>query len=242
MTQDKIELTLDKREVVGKGVKQLRSTGVIPAVIHDHGKDSILVQGDRQVLLKTYLQAGKNQPIALMASGKNYTALIKTVDFEPKKHTLRHVVFGAVSATEKVEAEVPVHAKYEGENEASPAERSGYLVISNVSTVIVEAIASNLPDVLTYNAEKLVNVGDHMTVGELEAPKGVEIKTEPETVIATVYEPSAVAAANDAAGGDAEEINPDAVPSDNGSPEDDKDSQDAENKPGGQAQNQPKGE
>jgi large subunit ribosomal protein L25 len=234
MSQDKIELTLEARSVTGKAVKHLRTTGVIPAVIHDHGKDSILVQGDRQVVLKAYLKAGKHHPIALKADGKNYTALIKTIDFEPKKHTLRHVVFGAVKANEKVEAEVPIHAAYAEGNEASPAERSGYLVISNVSTVIVEATASNLPDVLTYDAEKLIEVGDHVTVAELKVPDGVEIKTEPETVIATVYEPSAIAAANDAAGGDAEEAAPE-VETENGSPEDDKDSQAEENQPGGKA-------
>jgi hypothetical protein len=38
----------------------------------------------------------------------------------------------------------------------------------------------------------------------LPVPEGVEILTEPEHAVATVYEPSALAAANDAAGGDAE--------------------------------------
>jgi large subunit ribosomal protein L25 len=242
MSQDKIELTLEARTVAGKAVKHLRTQGIIPAVIHDHGKDSILVQGDRQIMLKAYLQAGKHHPIALKASGKNYVALIKTIDFEPKKHTLRHIVFGAVTANEKVEAEVPIHAAYAEGNDASPAERAGFLVISNVSTVIVEATATNLPDVLTYDAEKLVEVGDHITVAALTVPAGVILKTEPETVIATVYEPSAIAAANDAAGGDAEEVEASEVPSDNGSPEDDKDSQAEENQPGGKAGNQPKGE
>lgn len=204
MTQDKIELTLDTRTVTGKAVKQLRGQGVIPAVIHDHGKDSILVQGDRQMLHKAYATAGKHHPISLKTGGKSYMALIKTVDFEPKKHNLRHIVFGAVKANEKVEAEVPIQATYAEGNEASPAERSGYLVISNTSTVIVEATPANLPDALVYDAEKLINVGDNVTVGELNVPDGVEIKTEPETVIATVYEPSAIAAANDALAGEAE--------------------------------------
>ncbi len=240
MAQDKIALTVEPRTVTGRGVKGLRTQGIIPAVIHDHGKESILVQGDQRVLLKAYMAAGKHHAIALKAGTKNYTAMIKDAVFEPKKHMLTHVVFGAVSATEKIDAEIPVHAAYAEGNDASPAERAGYIVISNVSFVVVEATATNLPDVLTYDAEKLVNVGDHITVGELTAPQGVDIKTEPETVIATVYEPSAVAAANDAAGGDADE---DATPeTDNGSPEDDKDTQDAENQPGGKAGAQAKGE
>lgn len=242
MSQDKIELTLEAREVTGKAVKHLRKGGVVPAVIHDHGKDSVLVQGDRQLMLKAYLAAGKHHPIALKAAGKNYTALIKTIDFEPKKHSLRHIVFGAVKANEKVEAEVPIHPKYAEGNEVSPAERGGFLVISNVSTVIVEATPANLPDVLTYDAEQLVEVGDHVTVASLTVPDGVEIKSEPETVIATVYEPSAIAAANDALAGAEEEVPADEVPTENGSPEDDQDSQAEEDKPGGKAGNPSAGE
>lgn len=233
MAQDKIELSLEGRTVTGKQVRKLRNQGIVPAVVHDHGKDSVLVQGDYQTMYKVYMQAGKHHPVSLKAAGKNYTAMIKDVEFEPKKHMLTHVVFGAVSANEKVEAEVPVHAAYAEGNEVSPAERSGYLVISNVATVVVEAVSSKLPDVLTYDAEKLVEVGDSITVAELTVPKDVEIKTEPETVIATVYEPSAIAAANDAAGGDADaDTEPE---TENGSPEDDKDSQDAEDQPGGKA-------
>lgn len=242
MAQDNIELTLETRSTIGKAVKHLRAEGIVPAVIHDHGKDSILVQGDRVVMLKAFQQAGKHHPIALTAAGKKYTALIKTIDFDPKKHGLRHIVFGAVSANEKVEAEIPVHAAYAEGNESSPAERAGYIVISNVSTVVVEAIATKLPDELTYDAETLVEVGDNITVGQLKIPEGVELKTEPETVIATVYEPSALAAANDAAGGDAEEVPAAEVPSENGSPEDDKDSQAEEGKPGGKAGNPSAGE
>jgi large subunit ribosomal protein L25 len=241
MTQEKIALTLDARTVTGKAVKHLRRDGVVPAVIHDHGKDSILVQGDRQVMLKAYMAAGKHHPIALKADGKNYTALIKTIDFEPKKHGLRHIVFGAVKANEKVEAEVPIQAKYAEGNEASPAERAGLIVISNISTVIVEATPANLPDMLTYDAEKLVEVGDHATIAELVVPHGVEIKSEPEAVIATVYEPSAIAAANDAAAGTAEAAAPE-VETENGSAEDDQNSQAEEGQPGGKAGNPSAGE
>jgi hypothetical protein len=60
-----------------------------------------------------------------------------------------------------------------------------------------------LPDALTYDAEKLVAVGDQVTAADLQVPKGVELDIEPEHVLATVFEPSALAAANDAVGGDA---------------------------------------
>lgn len=241
MSQDKIELTLEARTVTGKAVKHLRNEGIVPAVIHDHGKDSVLVQGDVRALLKTFQQAGKHHPVALKAGGKNYNAMIKDVEFEPRKHRLHHIVFNAVSATEKVETEVPVHPKYAEGNDSSPAERSGFMVLTQAPTVAVSAIATKLPDSIEYDAEKLVAVGDSITVADLIAPEGVEITTDPTQVIAAVSDPEAIAAANEDAGGDADDASAE-VPTENGSPEDDKDSQDAENNPGGKAGAQEKGE
>lgn len=199
-----IVIDLDKREVLGKAVKHLRKDGVVPAVIHDHGKASVHVSGQYSLLHKAYLAAGKHHPVTLNAAGKHYTALIKHVDFEPKKHEIRHIVFNAVKANEKVTAEIPVHIQYAEGNEATPAERAGLIVLHQLEAVEVEATASKLPDALYVDGEKLAAVGDHLTVADITAPAGVTIKTEPEHQVAAVFEPSALQAANDAAGGDAD--------------------------------------
>ena len=204
MSQDSINLVLAPREVTGKAVKHLRTEGQVPAVIHDHGKDSVVVQASYTDLFKVWKQAGKHHPVNLKTDSTSYIALIKSATFDPKKHLLTHVVFNAVNANEKVEAEVPIHAKYDEGNESSPAERAGLLVLSQLETVTIEAIASKLPDVLYYNAEKLVAVGDHATVADLILPADIVIKMDLNHSIATVFEPSAVAAANEDAGGDAE--------------------------------------
>lgn len=205
MTKDTVSLNVQSREVTGKAVKHLRNEGQVPLVIHDHGKDSILAQAEYMELFKVWRKAGKNTPVELKGVGKGYTALIKDVELDPRKSTVKHVVFNAVGATQKVEAEVPVHGKYAEGNDSSPAERSGLLVLSQAETVLVEAVPSKLPEALYFDAEKLVEVGDHATVADLILPEGVIVKTDEAHALATVYEPSALAAANDAAGGEAEE-------------------------------------
>ncbi|MDL2363207.1 MAG: 50S ribosomal protein L25 [Patescibacteria group bacterium] len=204
MTKDAISLELEKREVLGKAVRQLRRDGTVPAVIHDHGKDSIHVQGDFVAMTKVWKQAGKHHTVDLTAGGKKYVALIKDAAFDPKKHVLTHIVFNAVNANETVSAEIPVHAKYDEGNESSPAERAGLIVLSQLETISIESVPSKLPNALYYNAEKLVEIGDHITVDDLDIPEGVKVTIEGTHSIATVFEPSALAAANDAAGGDAE--------------------------------------
>ena len=205
MSNDQLSIELEKREVVGKQVKQLRSSGKIPAVIHNHGKDSVIVQGDKTALIKLYQSAGKHHPIEVKVGDKKFTTLIKSVEFENKNQDINHLVFNAVNLNQKVEADVPIHPKYDDENTSSPAERAGLMVLNNLESVTIEATPNNIPDALYYDAEKLVEIGDHVKASDLILPEGVELKTSLDSQIASVFEPSAVAAANDAVGGETEE-------------------------------------
>ena len=231
-------MQLDERTVTGKAVRHLRREGRIPAVIHDHGKPSMHVQGDGLAMLKVWRQAGKHHPVELKTGDKSFTALIKDASFDPRKHQLTHVVFNAVDKNQKVDAEIPVRPRYDEDNEASPAERNGLIVLAQLENVQVKAIPNKLPDFIEYNAEKLVEVGDHVAVSDLKVPEGVEIVTEPEHAVATVYEPSALAAANDAAGGDAEEGEEPETEGNEGAEE--AEGQAGEDKPGGKDQKEPK--
>jgi large subunit ribosomal protein L25 len=213
MSDDTINLDLAMRTVNGKAVKHLRREGQVPAVIHDHGKASLSVQGPYLELYRTYQKAGKHHPIHLTAGSSTFTALIKTATFSPKTNQLSHLVFNAVDKNQQVEAEVPVRARYAEDNEASPAERASLIVLEQLAVVEVRAVPDKLPDVLEYDGERLVEIGDQISVADLIVPEGVEVITEPEHVIATVYEPSALAAANDALAGAAEPEAAEAVPS-----------------------------
>src|SRR4051812_5126592 len=122
MADEAITLVLEPRKITGKAVKHLRREGQLPAVIHDHGKDSVVVQGDAVRMLKVWQQAGKHHPIAIKTGDQKFVALIKTAEFDPKKHQLTHLVFNAVDKNQTVDAEIPVRPHYDEGNESSPAE------------------------------------------------------------------------------------------------------------------------
>lgn len=212
---DTITLDVTARTELGKAVKKLRREGMVPAVIHDHGKESIHISTDFQKLAKVYREAGRHHPVQLNLGGKKYTTLIKGATLEPRKNTILHVVFNAVNANEKVDAVVPVKPQYAEGNESSPAERAGLIVLAQLEEVAVKALPKDLPDEIYYDAEKLIEVGSHVSVADLIVPAGVEIETEGTHAIASVFEPSALAAANEAAAGEAEVGDESAVASDN---------------------------
>lgn len=180
---------LQQRTVVGKGLNHMRRDGVVPAVIHNHGQESIHVMAPETDLVKVYLAAGKHHPLNLEVGSDKYLALIKDAHFDPVKRRLQHVVFQAINRNETVEAEVPI--RIEGD---IPAERVGLMVLHQLDTVEVEALPRNLPDELIVSAEKLAELHDKITVADLSVPEGVTVLTDSEHPIATVVETRAMVA------------------------------------------------
>ena len=79
-TNEDIVLELEKRTALGKGLNELRKNGKLPAVIHDHGRESIHVAGDYSKIAKAYTTAGKHHPVQLQIGKDLHLALIKDVD------------------------------------------------------------------------------------------------------------------------------------------------------------------
>jgi large subunit ribosomal protein L25 len=185
MSTDTITVELQKRDITRKGLAALRAEGHVPAVIHNHGKESLHVMGNFQQLGKVYASAGKHHPVELTADGKHYLALIKDVDFEPAKHRMRHIVFQAIKQNEKAHAQVPVVLV----GDEIPAEKKGLMILQQLDTVEIEALPKNLPDQLTADATVLAEEGDRLTAGDLKLPEGVTLLTEPEHSLAVVEMP-----------------------------------------------------
>ncbi|PLS80959.1 50S ribosomal protein L25 [Candidatus Saccharibacteria bacterium] len=213
---DKINLDLQKRDVHGKKVAKLRKEGIIPAIVYGSGIDPISVMAPAPVVEKVCKDAGKHHPVYLKVDGKARIAMIKDIDLDPVKRRVRHVSFHAVKQNETVEAEVPIRLVGVGE---SAAEKTGLIVLQALDSVLVKAFPANLPDALEVSIADLAEAGDRLTVADLTLPEKVELvdnsanqstdadeesHSVTELVVASVYEPSALQAANEAAGGDAE--------------------------------------
>lgn len=194
MSNETITLTANKRDVLGKQVRGLRNNGQTPAVVHDHGKDSIHIVVEEKALKKVYHAAGGHHPVELKVDGKTYTTLIKEVTLKPASATVFHTVFQAIKANETVKAEVPIHLVGE-----MPAERASLLVLQSLNNVEVEALPKDLVDFIEVDATVLAEAGDTITVADLKVPTGVEIKSDPELTIATVETPRDQIAEADAA-------------------------------------------
>ena len=180
-----IAVKLNKRETLGKGLKAMRREGQVPAVIHNHGGDSIPVVGDYRELQKVYNQAGTSQTVQVTVDGKGFLTIIRDVDLEPTKHTIRHIVFQALRQNEEIETEVPiVFAEVE-----IPAEKKSLLILRELETLAIKALPKDLPEKIEVNLSSLSESGDMVRVSEIKLPAGVTLVTNPDTPVAVVETP-----------------------------------------------------
>jgi large subunit ribosomal protein L25 len=199
-----ITLELKKREVTGKKVTQLRQAGIIPSVIYGGTSNPVATQSPMIETTKVVKSAGKHTPVHLAIDGKKKLAIIKTIDIDPVKHVVRHVAFQTIKQNETVETEVPIRLVGLGESEA---ERAGLIILQAIEQIEIKAKPADLPEALELSVANLTTTDDKLVLGDITLPNGVEfadIDIDTDLVVANVYEPSALQAANDAAGGTAE--------------------------------------
>ncbi|MCU0667043.1 MAG: 50S ribosomal protein L25 [Patescibacteria group bacterium] len=183
MSNDTISISLEERKSIRKGLNTLRKEGLLPAVIHRPGKESLIVQGSTKELTSVYNEAGERHPVEVKVGSTTYLTLIKEVDLEPTKSVLRHLVFGAIKRNEKVETEVDIDFI-----DDSPAEKAGLIINQTTLTVEVKALPNDLPDKVEVSIESLIAIGDKLTLADIKPIEGVEILGDPELTIATVEE------------------------------------------------------
>ena len=137
------KLTLEKREVTGKKLKNLRANGMIPSVIYGGGKEPILMASEYVVTEKVLLGAGYHSPIDLMIDGKKKMAILKDVDIDPVSRKIMNIEFQAISAKEAVVATTPVVVVNFEESEASKTHHFALNLL--IDEIDVKAKPADLP-------------------------------------------------------------------------------------------------
>lgn len=199
-----ISLKLDERTAEGKKLAKLRESGLTPSVVYGAQDKPMMTQSAQVETTKVIRAAGKHTPVNLVIDGKKKLAIIKNIDMDPVKHILRHVAFHTIKQNDIITTEVPVVLVGLGE---SPAERAGLVILQAIEHLEIKAKPADLPESLELSVMGLETTDDKIEVSDIKLPSGVEfadVDQDMELVIANVYEPSALQAANEAAGGEAE--------------------------------------
>lgn len=210
------KLTLEKREITGKKLKDLRAKGLIPSVIYG-GKEPVLAASEYVATEKTLEGAGYHSPIDLDVAGKKQLAIVKDVQVDPVSRKIMNIEFQAISAKEAVEATTPIVIV---NFEASDASKLYHFAMNQVMEEIdVKAKPADLPKEIEIDASALSNVDDKLTISNIVLPSGVEFadkELDKEQVVVSLFNPAAEAEKREAEA-DAEPVSAADVPADNSS-------------------------
>jgi large subunit ribosomal protein L25 len=174
-----VKISAEPRTEFGKGgARRTRRAGKVPAVLYGHGEKPKHIALPALEFAAAIRHGGINQLLAIeISDGTQALALPKAIQRHPIKDTYEHIDLLLVRRGEKVTVEVPVQLTGE------PARDT--LVVHEHDTLSVTADATKLPDHVEASIEGL-EVGAHVTAGDVKLPAGVELSADPELMVAVI--------------------------------------------------------
>jgi large subunit ribosomal protein L25 len=170
-----VELTAQKRQVLGKQVSQIRRQGWVPGVIYGHGFEPLPLQFELRQLKHVLSQITGSQLVSINIEGQAepQMALVREVQVEPITRMISHVDFHRVTMTERIRTQIPL--TFAG---TSPAvARNEGILLHGVSAIDVECLPGDLVQTIEVDLSSLATVDAGLTVGDLAIPENITVLT-----------------------------------------------------------------
>ncbi|MDI6871875.1 MAG: 50S ribosomal protein L25 [Bacillota bacterium] len=185
-----VALSAERRTERGKeAAARLRGRGMIPAVVYGVGRENVnvalnareverlLASGRASGLIHLHLDEGEKKL-------KPTPVLIKEVQRDPVRGSVRHLDLYAVAMDHAVTTHVPivVHGEEKRRN-------LGGIVQHVLHSLEISALPADIPEHVEADVSRLP-VGHALQVKDLALPKGVKAVTPPEDVVVTIVAPT----------------------------------------------------
>jgi large subunit ribosomal protein L25 len=186
-----LKLAAQERTSSGRSaVKKIKQQGLVPAVIYGAKQKPLNLQVNARDISNLLSRAtGEHLLVELEISrgGKSdkSLALIQEVQHHPLKGEVLHVDFHAVSADEKIHAEIPV----EPFGEPSGVKNYGGILEVSVHSIEVECLPKDLPEIIRIDVSGL-NVNESIHVRDLKLPEGVSARADGDLTLVRVSPPT----------------------------------------------------
>lgn len=175
-------LQTEPREVKGSQASaKLRRQGKVPAVLYGRGAENVLLSvslHDLNLALQHSIRV-----LDLTISGQNQKVIIKEVQYGSLGDEPEHVDFARVAVDEKVRVKIPIVLAG-----VPVGMEAGGILDHPVTDVEIEALPTEIPESIRVSI-KALEIGDIVTVGDLEVPEGVTVVSDPRQVVATIHPP-----------------------------------------------------
>ena len=177
-------LKVELREQTGKGIcRRLRSAGRIPAVVYGKGMAPVAVSlGQRELSEAIAGEGGRNHILTLECAGElnGQNVIVADLLRDSLKGTPRHVDLHKINLADKVKVQVKLVLV------GTPAgvKAGGFLDFA-MHTVEVECLPVHIPGHINVDVTELT-IGHSVHVGEIAAPIGATIVSDPKAAIVSI--------------------------------------------------------
>ena len=181
-----LSLNVKKREVTGRGVKNLRKQNLIPAVIYGKDVPSQNLVVEYLPFNKLYKEAGESTLIDLkIDEAAPVKVLVQEVQSDPLTGKLAHVDFRQIKMTEKLKVDALL--KFIGE---SPAVKElGGTFVHSMEKIEIECLPQDLVHEIEVDISGLKTFEDRIHIKDLKISSGVKILSDMNATIAAVEAP-----------------------------------------------------
>jgi len=182
-------LELQERQVDKHSqLTKIRTSNQVPCVIYGNKKESQAATVGYKPLLKVLVEAGTSNIITLKLAGKNTKVIVREYQQDPVTDKIIHVDFYTVSDKKKFTTIVPLD--FIGISKAIK-EKGAKLAVKN-DKLKVECLPADLPAKIDVDISKLANIGQVISVGELEVSDKVKILNSPNDPVVNVIIPKKI--------------------------------------------------
>lgn len=183
---EKIQLKTELRETTHRTAKPLYRQGLIPVELYGHNVANAHLSVNQIEFEKALRKAGESTIIELQLPGGDVrNVLIQDVERHYLTSLPIHVDFYEVKMTEKLTATVAI----EFTGEAPAVKVLGGTLVKVLNEVEVECLPGDLPHQFDVDISILDTFDKQILIKDLIVSDKVEIKADPEEVVATVQQP-----------------------------------------------------
>lgn len=172
------------RKIVGRKVKTLRASGVVPANIFGSDTKSVSVQVLASEFSKLYKQVGESTLIYLRIEGEKEPrpVMVHEVHTNPVSGQVQHVDFRQVNLKEKVVANVPLVVV----GESLAQKDSLGILVQPTSELEIEALPTEMPQNIEIDISRLSAVHESIAAKDIKLSSGLTLKSDPEAIVAKI--------------------------------------------------------
>ena len=170
------QLNAETRSIRGKQVRHLRAAGYVPAILYGREADTLLLKCDAAELGRLLGAAGTTSLVDIIIDGdQQRTVLVRDVQIDPVRRTVRHLDLYQVVMTETVRMEVGISLVGEPVFQGN--------IFQDMTSVEIECLPQDLVSVIEIDISQFTQVGQSVTVADLDIPPAVTVLAPPEEVV-----------------------------------------------------------